>query len=201
MPIDRFITDEEWLEVVLYSGKTMLNSKKANYSYGNLQVAFKQFFDEVTIDWNKIDDVLILGFGAGGVSKLIKERSPSVKQVGIEYSSKVIAYYETYFEKVADVTLICTDAADYVLTATERFDMVVVDLYQDLEVPSEFQTSGFVDQLKAVLKPRGVVVFNQVVNNATDKAQLNELVLSFSSQFNSVVINEQMGMNRFILVK
>ncbi len=187
------------LEVVLYNGVTMLNSAKANYSYGNLQLAYTRFFREVELPWNAIHNVLVLGYGAGGVSALIHNRQPNANQIGVEYSTEVLDAYHRYFNPVANVRLECADAFQFVESCSERFDLVVVDIYEELDVPDKFQSEKFIGMLPGLLSPNGRVLFNKVVGTPVHREQLNQLMLCFSRHFGSVQTNEQLSLNHFIL--
>lgn len=199
--LDSIKTSDEHLEVILFRGKKLLDSGKANYSYGNLQTAFERCFDEIDVDWSACDDILILGFGAGGVVDLISKRNVRSRCVGVELSSNVIELYQRYFPQHLDVELVNEDALEFVQEDERKFDLIIVDLYQDLEVPMQFHTEAFVELLRDRLSIVGVIVFNKVVNGHQSMQEWNELMLWFSSCFKSVQVNDQMGMNRFILAK
>ncbi len=79
-----------FLEVVYQDGKYILNSTNTNYSYSGLYELFKLVFQNVRIDWEKVNNVLILGFGAGCVVPLIQEYNSSCKIVGVEVDEKVL---------------------------------------------------------------------------------------------------------------
>ncbi|MBO6515141.1 MAG: methyltransferase domain-containing protein [Bacteroidia bacterium] len=193
--------DGQWLEVVLYNGITMLNSKEANYSYGNLQTAFKRMFKEVDLMWEGVNDVLVLGFGAGGVSQLVYKYQPQSNQVAVEASAEVLDLYKRYFKPVPNTRVVQGDALDYIREENSPVDLIIVDVYEDLQVPDKFQTRAFVKLLKQRLKPGGKVVYNKVVSSNATQAQLDDLMIWFSAEFSSVRINEQLTINRFIIAK
>ena len=78
------------LEVLYQNGKYILNSANTNYSYSGLYDLFELVFKNVSIDWEKVNDVLVLGFGAGCVVPLIQQYQPDCKIVGVEIDEKVV---------------------------------------------------------------------------------------------------------------
>jgi spermidine synthase len=66
-----------FLEVVISGWKFLLNRRNANYSYGSLHILFKKVFRKLKLNWENIEDVLILGFGTGFVSETILKYNPS----------------------------------------------------------------------------------------------------------------------------
>jgi spermidine synthase len=199
--LDKHQTENSSLEVVLYNGRIMLNSARANYSYGNLQLAYKRLFKEVELPWNSFKSALVLGFGAGGVSTLLHKYQPDIRQVGVELSSEVLGFYHRYFDPVPGVELVCADALQFVKTCEQGFDFIVIDLYEDLHVPEVFQTREFVSSLTRLLNENGMVLFNKVVGEDDHRDQLNDLLIHFSTFFKSVSVNEQLSLNHFILAK
>ena len=59
------------LEVTYINGKKVLDTKNANYSYGSLQKILK--FGLTKIDLKSVENILILGMGAGSVIQSLRE--------------------------------------------------------------------------------------------------------------------------------
>ncbi|MCB9260791.1 MAG: fused MFS/spermidine synthase [Flavobacteriales bacterium] len=189
------------LEIELNRGKLLLNTTNANYSYGNLQLAYKGLFYEEPFEWEKIKTSLILGFGAGGVCKLIYEKNPECRQTAIEISEVVVQMYHTYFKPIPNVNIIVDDAELFVLNSNEKYDLIIVDVYNDLDVPEQFHKIEFVRGLRELLNVDGFVIFNKVCSTLNQKQQFQNLILTFSQYFKKVKTNEQMTINRFIIAK
>lgn len=199
--IQKKVQEDVVLELLLYLGKYRIDTEKANYSYGNLQTAYTFLFKEWKVDWSNINNALVLGFGAGGVSTLINKQNPSIKQLGVEINKQVLDWYQTYFKQVPNCKIIKADALDFVQQEKQQYDLIVVDIYKDLDVPASFMSADFLNSLKKLKSPSGWILFNKVVSSEEQKQELNDLMLAFSSQFKEVRVNEQMEINRFILVK
>ena len=197
--VDTSATPE--LEIVLTHGKKQLHTRVANYSYGNLELAFRRCFEEVSLDWEGCRDVLMLGFGVGSVAHLVKARNPSVNITGVELDQRIIDWYGNHFDIVDGAEVVCADASQYVQDVKTTFDLIIVDLYQDLDVPKEFEQMGFLSRLNELITPGGAMIFNKVSISEQQKEEFGDLLLKCSELFNEVTTNEQLGMNRFIVSK
>lgn len=189
-----------FLELVQFQGNLHLNSKDANYSYGNLQKAFDEVFKQENIGDSSIKSVLILGFGCGSIADTLhKKYLPDCEVVGVEIDSEIIRLYNTYYTKAGSVKVIPLDAMQYLENYPQHFDLVIVDLYQELLVPTQFHSLPFLELVKLKLEPKGSVYFNQVVNNPQSQAIFNSLMLSFSTLFKEVRTHEVQGINRILI--
>ncbi|MFT5725305.1 MAG: spermidine synthase [Bacteroidia bacterium] len=191
--------EAEYIELVLYQGKRLLNSRNANYSNGNLQLAFKRLFEEVDLSLKNRDNALVMGFGLGGVSRLLNTSNSSIKQVGVEHNGTILHWYKTFEKAIPNVDLVQIDASVFIDSNESTYQMIVVDLYTDLNVPTKFQSKEFLQKLSDHLTEDGVLIFNKVVITDQQKTEANQLMIDLSTLFKSVFTNEQLGMNRFLI--
>lgn len=177
-----------YLEVKLLNGKYVLDTSNVNYSYGALHKIFDQTFDNFKIKDRDIENVLILGFGAGSVASLLTEKyGVECEITGIEKDSVVIHLARKYFNisRFKNLQIISVDAYDYVQTHSKKFDVIVVDIYVDEQVPKCFHEKRFLKQLDRLLQHNGVLFFNKVVNNAKQEIEFNELASNVEEIFGS----------------
>lgn len=194
-------SEQPELEIVLNHGKKQLHTRIANYSYGNLELAFKRCFEEIELEWTELENALMLGFGVGSVGHLLRERNESLKITGVELDQRIINWYGTHFDLVEGAEVVCADASEFVRDSAITFDLVIVDLYQDLEVPREFEQIEFLSKISDMVTPGGTMIFNKVSISDQQKSEFGELLLKCSELFKEVTTNEQLGMNRFIIAK
>jgi spermidine synthase len=174
------------LEVNLVNGKYMLDTSKVNYSYGALHKIFDKTFNDFNLKAREVKNVLILGFGAGSVASLLTDTySIGCKITGIEKDQVVIHLARKYFniKRFKNLDLICNDAYDYVQTHNKKFDVIVVDIYIDDEIPKCFHEKRFIKQLDRLLQYNGVLFFNKVVNNSKQKEEFTELTTNIEEIF------------------
>lgn len=199
--LERAVEHNQYYELQLHNGRILLNSKLANYSYGNLQLAFQQMFEEQEIVWGKISSALLLGMGLGGVLEIIKHKTAGkCSLTAVEFSATVINWRKQYFEVEGD-EVVHDRAENYIAASREDYDLIVVDVYQEMNVPTIIEDAGFISQLRERLQPGGILIFNKVVSNEAQEEQFQNLLLKLSSRFKSVQVNHQMGINRFLIAK
>lgn len=189
------------LEVVWYNGVQMLNAGNANYSYGNLLKAFREVFRSESFKSIHPATALTLGMGAGCVPHELKRLFPSLEQHAVEIDPVVVDLYHTYFPQVPDLVIHTDDATHFLQRDPQTYDLIIVDLYCDLNVPAEFHAAEFIQSLASHCSPGGMVVFNQVVNSEESRAQLNQLMLHFAGNFKKVTAFNGRFINYFVLAQ
>jgi len=172
------------LEVLSVGDRIMLNGANTNYSYGGLHRVFQKVLKKVNIRERKISEVLILGFGTGSIASILKEElGINCRIIGVEKDTEVIRLGEEYFDtgRFNDLEIVEADAAQYLATLDQKFDLTVVDVYVDFEVPESCETDEFVANLDKCLKPVGMVLFNKLVYNHQAGKQADALIHKFES--------------------
>ncbi len=193
-----------YLEIKKEKGKYILNSKNVNYSYGGLHKAFQKIFKKINLKEEKIKNVLILGLGAGSiVSILLDEYKFDCQITGVEKDPKVIELAKKYFEveKFSGLKIQIADANDFLLINKNTFDLVIVDLYIDYEVPPEFETIQFLKNLKEDINTNGLLIFNKLIYNHSSKKSAIQLVDRFNEIFGEIdVYKIRNGLTNWMLV-
>jgi spermidine synthase len=176
-------TDRTCLEVTHINGKYILNSMNANYSYGMLQKVFELEFKKINLKNRKIDNVLILGFGAGSVAYVILEKlKMNCHIIGVEKDSKVISLGYKYFntQRFKNTEIVCADAYDYLMENKKHFDLIIVDVYIGNLVPEKMESAEFIDRLKNSIKDKGMVIFNKIIFDENTEKSSKKLYDTFS---------------------
>lgn len=162
------------LEIVENGSHLQLDTPHVNYSFGGLHRAFQELFRKMDIMKANPKSVLILGFGAGSIASILqKDYKLKCTITGVEIDKEVITLGQRFFETnfYIDLTIIEEDAFLYMEKNRYKFELVVVDLYLDMEVPVQAETTDFAVQLKDALIEDGQLVFNKFVyNDATGKS-------------------------------
>lgn len=108
--------------------------------------------------------VLVLGLGAGAVTKRMWHDYPEVRIDSVEIDPVVVDVAERYFGLPEDdrVRVIVSDARRYVQTTEETYDIVIVDAYYADSLPFHLTTSEFFSEIKSRLAPDGVIAYNVI---------------------------------------
>jgi spermidine synthase len=108
--------------------------------------------------------VLVLGLGAGAVTKRMWHDYPEMRIDSVEIDPVVVDVAERYFGLPEDSRLRTTvaDARRYVQTTEETYDIIIVDAYYADSLPFHLTTKEFFGEVKARLAPDGVVAYNVI---------------------------------------
>src|SRR5690606_11291494 len=82
-----------------------------------------------------------------------------------------------YFQpkKYNPLELIYGDAFEYVMNTKERYDIVIVDVFIEDNVPKQFMRQDFVEALDRILSLDGILFFNKMVNTLRNKNEAEKL--------------------------
>lgn len=191
-----------FLQVVIRNGRLLLNTYNANYSYGSLQDAFRFVFKKIKIEDKKIKDILVLGFGCGSVAALFNGYK-NVEITGVEADEKVLVLYEKYFieEITSELNLVEAFAEDYVTTITKTYDLIIVDVFIDIEVPSSIKESSFYKPLQNRLNKNGILIFNFIVLNEKEQIEFEKIEDYFKLNYRRVETTEFMKFNKILVAE
>lgn len=173
------------LYVFYMYGRYRLYAAHTNYSFGELHQGFRRIFKRNKLKELPLKSVLILGFGVGSVSTIIREEFKMPASItAIEYDPIILQLGSKYFniDRFKDHQVILDDASAYVKACKQKFDLIVFDVYQDDEIPADLEKVEFLQNLKACLAPGGKLFWNKDVNGQNMKKKL----LDFESRFMKV---------------
>lgn len=175
-----------YLEVTKYQGKYQLNSLNVNYSYGSLHTIFERLFIKIKIDQYDFSNILILGMGAGSVISLLrKTHNIKVPITAIENDSVVIELSKKYFDigKYSNLEIINSDAFDFVSNTQNQYDLIIIDLFIDNEVPMIFSGDEFLQGIKKITTNNSCIIYNKMTELPLHKKEMVELYRNFESIF------------------
>ena len=161
------------LEVTWNNGKLVLDSKNTNYSYGSLQRALKKGLRFIGFDRiKKFESALVLGVAGGSVIKtLVEEIKFKGKITGVELDEKVLDLANKYFKlnEIQNLELIHLDAFEFVLRTTKKYDLIIIDIFQDTIMPNFLFEDFFINHVNSLLNINGFILFNTMVLTEKDK--------------------------------
>lgn len=191
------------LEVTWINGKKVLDSKNANYSYGNLQRILEVGLSKINL--KRVDRVLLLGLGGGSIIRSLLKKyhfKGSITAVEIDEVVIELAAKEFQVRDSEQIRIVEGDALDYVLRMKEPFPLVIVDVFIDDTVPEPFYSKEFCDGLRRCISQNGFVLFNLGINTVRHEGS-EEVVRYFREHpyFSCQIMENVQGYNRLLLAE
>lgn len=149
------------LELTWINGRKVVDSAHANYSFGSLQKILEIGLQQVYQP--KIQSVLVLGLGAGSVVQSLREKFKYQGFIqAVEWEAVLIELACKEYGICANTHLqiACADAEEYLASDPNTYDLLIVDLFIDNQVPEQFLSAEWAAQLEAHLNQAGSIVLN-----------------------------------------
>ena len=157
------------IEVTWNNGELVLDSKSTNYSYGSLQRILRKGLKYIGYERiRNFESTLILGVAGGSVIKtLVDEIKFKGKITGVEIDREIIDIANRYFEldKIPNLEIVIDDAFEYVLKTKLKYDLIIIDIFQDTEMPNFLFEDFFIQRVNSLLNLNGFILFNTMVIN------------------------------------
>lgn len=171
------------LKVVISDGKLVLNTSNANYSFGSLQRILEKGLKRIGKPAIKdMSSVLLLGVAGGSVIQSLYEKYEFAGRLkGIEIDEKIISLANRYFglSDYQQVKIVMDDAQHFVQQTVLTFDLIIVDIFQDVQMPDFLFQEEFVSRLKQLLNIEGYILFNTMVTEDSHKIRNQEYLSKF----------------------
>ena len=194
------------LEVTWANGELVLDSENANYSYGSLQrilrLGLKNIGYEKIVPMNQI---LVLGVAGGSVIKtLVDEIKYKGKITGVEIDPEIIKIANTYFklDKMENLEIVIDDAFEFVLKTKTKYDLIIIDIFQDTTMPNFLFETFFIHRVCSLLKSRGFILFNTMLLNESQNLRNKKYISEFyENQFQIKTIPRLEVHNELIIIE
>jgi spermidine synthase len=194
------------IEVTWANGELVLDSKNTNYSYGSLQRILRKGLKSIGYDTiTTMDHILVLGVAGGSVIKtLVDEIQFKGKITGVEIDPDIIAIANEYFNlnAIPNLELIIGDAFEFVLKTKNKYDLIIIDVFQDTTMPNFLFENYFIDRIGFILNHNGFILFNTMIINETGNLRNTIYCKQFNnSKFKVTTLPRVEQHNELIIVK
>ena len=105
-------------------------------------------------------EILILGNGTGTYASACLRYFPGASVEGVEIDGKITALAERYFALPEAVKVTEYDGRAFLQAVDKRYDVILVDAYQDITIPFQMSSIEFFTMVREHLKPGGVMAVN-----------------------------------------
>ena len=161
------------LVVTWNNGYLVLDSENTNYSFGSLQRVLKKGLKYIGYDRiKKFDTILILGVAGGSIIETLKnDLKFEGKITGVEIDPAAIEIANKYFglDQFNNVEIIIDDAFEFVLKTKEKYDLIVIDIFQDTTMPNFLFEDFFINRINFLLNINGFILFNTMILDYKDR--------------------------------
>ncbi len=105
-------------------------------------------------------ETLILGNGTGTFATQCERYFDNMQIEGVEIDEKITKLAEAYFKLPENVNVITYDGRAYLNVVDKKYDVIMVDAYQDITIPFQMSSVEFFTLVKDHLTENGVMVVN-----------------------------------------
>lgn len=126
-------------------------------------------------------DVLILGMGTGTYATQCERYFGNMEIEGVEIDEKITKLAEEYFRLPENVTVTTYDGRAYLNAIDKKYDVIMVDAYQDITIPFQMSSVEFFTLVREHLADDGVMVVNMNMRG-TKEGNINQYLSDTISQ-------------------
>ncbi len=131
-------------------------------------------------------NVLILGMGTGTYAHQCRNYYGDMEIEGVEIDEKITNLAREYFELPEDVNVTTYDGRAYLNAIDGKYDVIMVDAYQDITIPFQMSSVEFFTLVKDHLNEDGVMVVNMNMRGSSEGSINQHLADTISSVFGEV---------------
>lgn len=164
-------------------GLNIINDHKIVQSGDVMEKTWKRALSNFNKNHHLVKKCLILGFGGGGVARVVYFFWPDCSICGVEVDPVMLELGRKYLglSKIK-AEIIMNDAYEYCCKAkqnSKKYDLIIIDLYIGSKIPSKFESIGFLRLAKQLLSKSGVVIFNKIASSKSSKNLKNAMNKAF----------------------
>lgn len=155
---------------MLDRGRLQLLSGNAIYSWDDLYHNFTIAFGTLDLEDRPFRTALVLGLGLGSVPYILEKiYEREYRYTAVEWDETVaeLAGRYTLSRLESPVEVITADAAVFIQLTEGKYDLIVIDIFEDDFTPEPFESSDFLQACAEHLNPGGLLLYNRLYN--TDK--------------------------------
>ncbi|MCB9361004.1 MAG: fused MFS/spermidine synthase [Flavobacteriales bacterium] len=108
--------------------------------------------------YKKGNKALLLGLGGGTLYKKLKQNNLNIDVVEIDKRIATIAKEFFFIENDLNITV--DDARHYINTTSEKYDVIIYDLYHSETPPIHLMTKESFEEIKSILNTDGLLIIN-----------------------------------------
>jgi spermidine synthase len=115
---------------------------------------------------------LVLGVAGGSVIRtLTDEIKFKGKITGVEIDPSIVEIANKYFRlnTISNLEIVIDDAFEFVLKTKAKYDLIIIDIFQDTTMPNFLFEDFFINRINDLLHTNGFILFNTMVITKKDE--------------------------------
>lgn len=144
-------------------------------------------------------DVLILGMGTGTYATQCRRYLGDMNVEGVEIDEKITQLSRQYFSLSEDVKVTTYDGRAFLNASDEKYDVIMVDAYQDITIPFQMSSTEFFTLVREHLNENGVMVVNMNMRGSGEGNINQYLSDTIASVFDTVYTVDVKGSTNRVL--
>ena len=130
--------------------------------------------------------ILVLGNGTGTYARQCARYFPNAAVEGVEIDGKITDLAYEYFDMPNTVDVTTYDGRAYLQAVDTKYDVILVDAYQDITIPFQMSSTEFFSLVRDHLNPGGVMAVNLNMHSDGEGSINRALCDTIASLFPSV---------------
>jgi spermidine synthase len=159
----------------LFQNQLLLNTTQAVYSFGTSYRPYLKMFEWMKKDLPHVKTFLVLGTGLGSALAILQEKYQCFPQTDLVDHDEVILRCSAEWMNLNthhNVNWHATDARHFLQSTNQHYDLIAIDIFNDLHTPDVYLTSDFFQLVKQCLSPTGKICLNTIPGNPTTEASI-----------------------------
>ena len=137
--------------------------------------------------------VLILGMGTGTFAQETLDYFPGTDVKGVEIDEKITDLAHRYFSLSEEIPVETYDGRAFLNVDKNKYDVIMVDAYQDITIPFQMSSAEFFTLVKDHLKENGVMVVNMNMYTGEEGSITDYLCDTIASVFGDCMTADVSG--------
>ena len=129
--------------------------------------------------------VLLIGLGAASLTKFLYRNRPLAHLTVVEIEPAVVSAARQFFKLPEDpkrINIVIGDGAEYVLNSDKKFDLIMVDGFDENAHSGALDTLPFYQACRAHLSETGITVFNLLTSNRRFDGNIKRIAEAFDDR-------------------
>jgi spermidine synthase len=181
-PID--ISEEAGVRY-LHFGSTWIQGAMRIARPWNLELEYTQEMMASLLLRDAPRKVLLVGLGTASLTKFLYRHYPLAHLTVVEIEPAVVAAARQFFKLPEDprrINLIIGDGAEYMLSNDKKFDLILVDGFDENARPGALDTLPFYQACRARLSNSGILAVNLLARSRGFEASLERISSAFEDR-------------------